>query len=236
MTGKAAPAAPAPSASLLVDARGGRFSNALGIHLGSGDSEEAFKWLLAAILFGARISEILAVRTFHALIQAGISTPQAIVDCGWDGLVAILDQGGYVRYDFKTATKLLEVAAHLIDHYAGDLSALHRAAEDPADLERRIQALGKGIGEVTANIFLREMRGIWSKADPSPSELVLAAAKNGRFIPEDTTDQRKALQRLMAIWQREGKPAGDFPDFEAALLRLGLEERRRAARKRKDRS
>lgn len=230
------PHSPAPSAALLVDTRGGRFSKALGIDLGSGASQEIFKWLLAAILFGARISETLAVRTFHEFIRAGLITPQQLVERGWDGLVAILDRGGYVRYDFKTASKLLEVAGHLMDHYRGDLNTLHRAAEDTLDLERRLKALGKGIGEVTVNIFLREMRGIWIKADPSLSELVLAAARNTRFIPAGTVDKRKALHLLMSIWQREGKRAGDFPDFEAALLRLGLEERRRAARKWRERS
>ena len=221
------------SAALLVDTRGGRFSKALGIDLGSGDSHEVFKWLLAAILFGARISEILAVRTFHEFVRAGLTTPQQLLERGWEGLVAILDRGGYVRYDFKTASKLLEVAGHLMDVYGGDLTALHSAAESPADLETRIQALGKGIGEVTVNIFLREMRGIWSKANPSPSELVLAAARSSRFIPPDVADRRKALRLLMSIWQREGHTAADFPDFEAALLRLGLEERRRTARKRR---
>lgn len=225
------PHSPAPSAAQLVASRGGRYSKTLGIDLGSGTSEEVFKWLLAAILFGARISKTLAVRTFHEFIRAGLMTPQEVLDRGWDGLVAILDRGGYVRYDFKTASKLLDVAGHLMDHYRGDLNALHRAAADEADLEHRIQALGKGIGEVTVNIFLREMRGIWDKADPSPCALVLAAARNGGFIPADTVDQRKALNLLMSIWQGEGKRAGDFPDFEAALLRLGLAERRRAAKK-----
>jgi len=160
----------------------------------------------------------------------GKSQGNWLTEFGW------LDRGGYVRYGFKTASKLLEVAGHLMDHYRGDLNALHRAAADEADLEHRIQALGKGIGEVTVNIFLREMRGIWDKADPSPCALVLAAARTSGFIPAGTVDQRKALHLLMSLWQRAGKPAGDFPDSEAALLRLGLAERRRAARKQRNRS
>lgn len=227
---------PSPSAALLVHTRGGRYSKALGIDLASGESEEIFKWFLAALLFGARISETLAVRTFHEFLLAGLTTPQQVIECGWDGLVAILDRGGYVRYDFKTASKLLEVAGRLMDRYGGDLNALHRAAASPSDLEQQIRSLGKGIGEVTVNIFLREMRGIWHKADPLPSELVLAAARSCRFIADDVPDKRTALQRLMSIWQRGGHAAGDFPDFEAALLRMGLDERRRAARKRRTES
>ena len=221
------------SAAALVDSQGGRFSRELGIDLSFGDSQEIFKWFLAAILFGARISETLAVRTYRDFIREELTTPQQILARGWDGLVAILDHGGYVRYDFKTATKLLEVTGTLVERYGGDLNVLHQTAENPADLERRIRSLGKGIGEVTVNIFLREMRGIWNKADPLPSELVLAAAKDSGFIPRDVTDKRTAMHLLMSLWQREAKSPEDFPDFEAALLRLGLRQRRESSRKRK---
>ncbi len=47
----------------------------------------------------------------------------------------------------------------------------------PRDLEQRIKALGKGIGDTTVGIFLRELRGIWPKADPPLSPLALAGAK-----------------------------------------------------------
>lgn len=217
----------------LADAQGGRYSKELGIDLASGDSQEIFKWFLAAILFGARISGTLAVRTYGEFVREGLATPLAISRRGWDSLVAVLDRGGYVRYDFKTATKLIDVAGNLQEAYGGDLNALHQAAENPADLERRIKALAKGIGDVTVNIFLREMRGIWSKADPLPSELVIAASKSLGLIPADLTDKREALRALMSLWQKQGNPWGNFPDFESALLRKGLLERRRSSRKRK---
>lgn len=221
----------APSAAVLVNTLGGRFSKSLGIDLACGEATETFKWFLAAMLFGARISEVLAVRTFHALVQAGLTTPQRILDRGWEGLVTVLDRGGYVRYDFKTATKLLEVAGRLVELYGGDLTALHAAAENPRDLEQRLRTLGRGIGEVTVNIFLREMRGLWDKADPLPSALVLDAARSHRFIPASLADGRVALQLLMAQWLEEGMAAGDFPDFEAALLRSGLRQRRSTGRR-----
>ncbi len=223
----------ASSAGLLVDTLGGRFSKSLGIDLASGDAREIFKWFIAAMLFGARISEALAMRTYHEFVRAGLTTPQQILERGWDGLVTVLDRGGYVRYDFKTATKLLEVVGHLLELYGGDLTALHAAAESPTDLEQRIRTLGKGIGDVTVNIFLREMRGVWDKADPLPSDLVMGAARSREFIPVSMTDQRVALRLLISRWLVEGKAVGDFPDFEAALLRLGLQQRRAAVRKSK---
>ncbi len=205
----------------IVKNLGGRFSEALGINLSSGDAKEIFKWFLASILFGARISETIVINTYRVFEKEGILSPDNIIKRGWDGLVEILDRGGYVRYDFKTATKLLDVNKTLIDRYRGDLNVLHSMASSPEDLERRLKDLGKGIGDLTVNIFLRELRGIWQKAEPLPSELVTMAAKNIGIIPEDIKDRREILKILMRKWNGKGMDIGDFSDFEASLLRLG---------------
>ncbi|MDX1253498.1 MAG: hypothetical protein IDH49_14860 [Gammaproteobacteria bacterium] len=205
----------------LVRDFGGRYSSALDIDLRSGKSGEVFKWFLASILFGARISQTIAINTYHAFEQAGVLSPQRIVDTGWDGLVAILDQGGYVRYDFKTATKLLDVNKTLLDDYGGDLNRLHADAANEKNLEARLKALGKGIGEVTVNIFLREMRGVWPKAQPLPADIVIAAAREAGFVPRGIRGREKMLSLLMNEWRDEGMKEKDFSDFEAALIRFG---------------
>jgi hypothetical protein len=216
--------------SAMVETVGGRFSTELGIRLRSAESGEVFKWFLASVLFGARISEILAIRTYREFEKRGLTSPAKIAACGWDGLVAALDAGGYVRYDFKTATKLQEIVKALIPQYGGDLNRLHRAAADPRDLEAMLKALGKGIGEVTVNIFLRELRGIWRKAQPLPSPLVLNGAKSRKLLPRLLADRGRALAMLEERWAREGNKPGDFADFEAALVRCGLAMRRKASR------
>ena len=205
----------------LVEKYGGQYSHALSIDLASGKSTEIYKWFLAAILFGARISEKIAANSYREFVLAGVIAPQAIIDTGWNGLVEILDRGGYVRYDYKTATKLLEVNKTLIERYTGNLNKLHARAEDSADLEERIKGLGKGVGEITVNIFLREMRGVWPKAAPLPSELVIAAAKELGFVPGDLQDKQHILVLLQTHWQKEGRGAIVFADFEAALVRYG---------------
>jgi endonuclease III len=205
----------------LMQKLGGRFSVALGIGLSSHDPGELFKWFFASILFGARISEVIVIHTYREFEKAGVLSPHAILKTGWDGLVEILDRGGYVRYDFKTATKMLEVSKAVLDRYNGDLNLAHANASDPRDLEERLKAIGKGIGEVTVNIFLREMRGIWQKAEPLPSELVVMAARNRGIIPAGLKDREKVLWLLKKKWADEGMKMKDFPDFEAALLRLG---------------
>ncbi|MBC7130851.1 hypothetical protein H5T51_06510, partial [Candidatus Bathyarchaeota archaeon] len=72
----------------------------------------------------------------------------------------------------------------------GSLTKIHRDAADPRDLEAKLKPLGKGLGTVTISIFLRELRDIWVKADPEPSDLTVLAAKNLGIIREGT--QQKA--------------------------------------------
>jgi hypothetical protein len=216
--------------SELVRSQGGRYASALGIDIAATDSGERFRWFVAAILFGTRISEQLATRAWYEFAAHGVLTPLRVVDTGWDGLVAILDAGGYVRYDFKTATKLLAVCSALLHDYAGDLDRLHASANDARDLETRLKALGKGIGDTTVAIFLRELRGIWSKAAPPLSPLALAAAQKLGYIGHGRGAIEHALEKLQQVWANDGQAADEFADFEAALVREGLRMRREESR------
>ena len=212
---------PATRPRSLVERTGSLYSKQLGIDLDADDPAENFKWFLAALLFGARISERGAIRTWREFESAGLLTPKEIVDAGWDRLVQVLDRGGYARYDYKTATKLLDICGTLRERYAGDLNALHAASSDEAQLEQRLRELGKGIGDVTVNIFLREMRGRWKAAAPLPSSRVIQAAKALRFVSGRLQAPASVLQALQAAWERDGGTPETFPEFEAALVRIG---------------
>jgi len=147
----------------------------LGIDLRSRRPEEALKWFLAAVLYSKPIRESSATKTYRCFERRGVLTAKRIIQTGWDGLVSILDEGGYTRYDFSTADKLLEVFGNLEKLYGGDLNKLHIVSKDPRDLEKRLKALGKGIGDTTVSIFLRDLRSLWERADPTPSPLVRSA-------------------------------------------------------------
>lgn len=211
----------------LIESVGGMYSRELGIDLARGDSGEIFRWFLASKLMGARISTRTALRTFREFERRGTTDPETIRRTGWDGLVAILDAGGYVRYDFSTATKLLAITGDLRARYRDDLNALHDRASGPQDLEDRIKCLGKGIGDVTASIFLRELRGVWGKARPALSPLVLLSAGHLDLICAGH-DPEQSLRRF---WARGRVPGRDFRDFEAALLRLGKDYCRKSPAK-----
>jgi hypothetical protein len=135
------------------------YTRRLGIDLASKKEEEIFKWFLACLLFGKPIQTEIAEQACQTLIAARLTSPQAILRAGWDKLVALLDRAHYVRYDFSTATKLLEVSKELIRRY-GTLTNLLAQARTPAELSRLLQEF-KHIGPVTARIFLREIRPIW---------------------------------------------------------------------------
>ena len=138
--------------------------------------KDPFPWFLLSVLFGARISENIAKNTFFIFKSENLLSPEALIDRGWDGIVAVLDTGGYVRYDFKTATKILELSENVIRE--GGLNKIHEKSKDFDDLVRRLKSLAKGIGDVTVGIFMREMVGVWEKARPYPSKNVIVAAEN----------------------------------------------------------
>jgi endonuclease III len=202
----------------LVENFGQRYPEILGIDLSEGRDEEVFKWFLASVLFGAPITETSVIKTYNCFKKYGVLDPKRIIETGWDGLVKILDEGSYTRYDFKTADKLLEVMQNLMKNYDGGLRRIHEEASNPRDLERKLKNLGKGIGDVTTSIFLRELRDVWKKADPTPTNLVVLAAKNLGIIKEIDED---SLVQLKRFWSENKVLGKSFANFETALLRLG---------------
>jgi len=211
--------------NLLVEKFGQRYSDILEINLKTKDDPEIFKWFLASVLFGAPIAESSVIRTYKCFETHEVLTPEKILETGWQGLVDILDEGGYTRYDFKTSDKLLEVMGRLLTLYNGSLNYIHEQASDSSDLEKRLRELGKGVGNVTVSIFLRELRNLWKKADPKPTPLVVLAAKNLGIIKEESPE--KALGELKEFWRKNETPGKTFVNFETALLRLGKDFCRR---------
>jgi hypothetical protein len=153
----------------------------LGINLLSGKNAEIVKWFLASILYSKPIRENSATRTYRSFVTHRVTSANSIMDAGWDSLVDILDEGGYTRYDFSTADKLLEVFGNLERSYGGDLRKLYEQSIDGAEVEANLKRLGKGIGDTTVSIFLRDMRYVWRKADPKPTPLVNLALKRLRI-------------------------------------------------------
>jgi hypothetical protein len=158
------------------------------------NAEDRFKWFLASVLFAKRISAETAKQTYFYFEQEELTSPDAILEAGWDRLVEALDSGGYTRYDFSTATSLLGIAKTLKEKY-GDLERLHAESGSATDLESRLQEF-KGVGPVGVNIFLRELRGIWKKAKPKPALMAVVTAQKIGLDPEDVERYESQLVRL----------------------------------------
>jgi len=202
----------------LVDKLGRPYHELLGINLRSGKKEEIFKWFIASSLFGARISETIAMKTYKQFEKDGLLSPERIIARGWSRLVESLDRGGYVRYDFSTADDLLALSDLLMRSYGGDLNKLHNQAKDSADLEAHLKEF-RGVGDVTVNIFLRELRGVWKKADPLPGRHAILAARNLGLVK--SARPAEALDELRRVWKAKVVPRKTFVNFEVALSRLG---------------
>ena len=184
------------------------YSEELGIDLAQRSDEAYFHWFLASLLFGARISGTTAKNTYRAFVRHGLTAPSKIIGAGWDFLVnPVMREGGYVRYDGRKSTQVLRDCEALLGDYRGSLQRLHEEARDARDLEERLLAF-YGVGPVTANIFLRELRPYWRKADPAP---LPAVEKMARELQIDLTRyKRKSVlfARVEAglIRRRHGPP------------------------------
>jgi hypothetical protein len=206
-------------AAAVVRELGGRFSTELGIDLDAGDAE-IDRWFLAATLFGTRISTAIAERAFHVLEEAGITRIVQASERTWTELVELLDTAGYARYDYRTATRLQDLASTLRERWAGTASEIGRRHTDPAALSAALGDL-PGWGPVTVGLFLRELRGVWAGAHLPLDERAAEAAGHIGLLEQAS----EGLDGLATTADRAGI---DVRDLEAALVRLALRHRHRA--------
>lgn len=173
------------------------YSQDLGLDLT--DKDHRFGWFVAAVLLTGGVSAQIAKSTYSKLQSEGLVTPEAIIEAGWDRLVEVLDAGGYVVYDFATASKILDIASKVKEKY-GSLENLYLQAKSERDLEKKLQEF-KGVGPTTVGTFLRELRDIWEKAKPDISPVA-----------------REVASRLGMLEDELCQPA-----TEVALARIGLD-------------
>lgn len=205
-------------ARIVVAALGGRYSTRLGIDVDAGEAEVE-RWFLAATLFGTRISSAVAGRTFGVLEMAGLQRVVQARHIPWDDLVALLDEGGYARYDFRTATRLQQLAEVIGERYGGQVSVIGLSFPRYPQLREALDVL-PGWGPVTIQLFLRELRGVWPGAEPPLDQRAGAAARHlGLAARRSSQADLPALARLAA------QSGLDLRDLESGLVRLALTRR-----------
>lgn len=144
--------------------RAGLYFEELGIDLAESADSTCFRWFLPGLLLSARISETTAKNTYRGFVRHPLTNPRKIPDTGLDFLIfPVMLERGYVRYDGRKSTQVLRDCEMLIADYGGSRTRFHYAARDACELKERLLAFF-GVGPVTTNIFLREMRPFWAKA------------------------------------------------------------------------
>lgn len=202
-------AASAPVVRALLRRHGRTHARELGIELARATPSPLFRWMCAALLLSARIGSRTALAAAAALAREGWRTPRSMLEAGWRARVQVLDRAGYARYDESTSRMLGESCALLLDRYGGDLRRLREAAGRAPARERALLMELKGIGEVGADIFFRELQSSWTEHYPFADPKALDVASR-LGLGEDA----RALAGLVA--QR------DFPRLVVALVRCGL--------------
>ncbi|MFF2847946.1 endonuclease [Streptomyces sp. NPDC058001] len=168
-----------------------------------------FQLLTLCVLFSVRIKADIAVAAARELFGAGMRTPQAMAAASWQDRVDALGRAHYRRYDESTATALGAGAALVLDRYHGDLRRLrHEADGDPGRMRELLREVPR-IGPVGADIFCREVQGVWPELRPAfDTRARHAAAELG--LPKTP----EGLARLVT--------AQNLPKLAAALVRVEL--------------
>ena len=196
----------------LLDRYGRSYAEEAGIRLADRPAP-LYQLLVLATLLSARISGDIAVAAARELFAAGMRTPRAMQQASWQDRVDALGRGHYRRYDERTATMLGDGAQLLLERWHGDLRALRdEAGGQPGRIAELLRAF-PGIGPAGADIFLREVQGVWPKVAPYLDKRVLQGARQAH-LPGDPgklqqlAGSRAALPRLAAALVRASRSAG----------------------------
>jgi hypothetical protein len=193
----------------LLDQQGQTYAREAGIRLADRPGP-LYQLLVLSLLLSARIRAGVAVAAARELFAAGYRNPRAMAKASWQDRVDALGRGHYRRYDERTSTMLGDGAQQLLEKWGGDLRKVREAA---GGSERKLRAAlteVPGIGDVGADIFLREVQATWREFAP--------------FFDQRARDGAKRV----GLPSSPGRLAGLVPERDrarlaAALVRVALD-------------
>ncbi|MGX1880829.1 endonuclease [Streptomyces sp. NPDC055287] len=193
----------------LLDAHGRTYAAEAGIRLRD-TPQPLYRLLVLACLLSARIQAPIAVAAARALHDAGMRDAGRMAGATWQQRVDALGEGGYRRYDERTATQLGDAARLVLDRYGGDLRRMRDAADGDTGAMRRLLREVPGLGPAGTDIFLREAQAVWPGLAPYLDGKALQGAQR-LGLPTDPA----SLARLVG--------ADEAAPLAAALVRAALD-------------
>ena len=194
----------------LLEGHGTTYAEEAGIRLRD-TPQPLYQLLVLSHLLSARIRASVAVASARALFSDGMRSPRRMADATWQQRVDALGEGGYRRYDERTATQLGDGAELLLDAYGGDLRRLRRDADGDTDALRSGLRRFPGMGPAGADIFLREAQVVWPEVAPYLDSKALQGAERLGLPTSPTGLRRLAEGREPAV-------------LAAALVRAALDK------------
>lgn len=197
-------------AERLLTEYGKTYAEELSIPLHTNTASALFQWWCASLLMSARIRTPIAVSAANALFESGWTTAEKLDRSTWKERVQSLNHAGYARYDESAARMLGGGAARILQDYGGDLRELReRAGRNPIE-ERRLLKEFMGIGDVGADIFLREVQVAWEEVYPFAGSKAL---RTGLAL-----GLGRSADEIAALVDR-----ADYARLIAALIRVALQ-------------
>ncbi|WP_326701443.1 endonuclease [Streptomyces sp. NBC_01754] len=194
----------------LLEEHGTTYAQEAGIQLRD-TPQPLYQLLVLSHLLSARIRASVAVASARALFSHGMRSPRRMADATWQERVDALGEGGYRRYDERTATQLGDGAALVLDAYGGDLRRMRREADQDTDALRSGLRRFPGMGPAGADIFLREAQTVWPEAAPYLDSKALQGAERLGLPTSPDKLRRLAEDRDPAV-------------LAAALVRAALDK------------
>ncbi|MFJ7198104.1 MULTISPECIES: endonuclease [unclassified Streptomyces] len=217
--------------AVLLARHGTTYAAEAGIRLRN-TPQPLYQLLVLSDLLSARIRASVAVSAARALFDHGMRSPRRMAAATWQQRVDALGEGGYRRYDERTATQLGDGAGLLLDAYGGDLRRLRAESDGDLDTLRAGLRRTPGIGPAGADIFVREVQAVWPETAPYVDGKALQGAERLGLPASPAELAKLAEQAGPAEPPRPARGAGrggqtdghGIAVLAAALVRAALDQ------------
>ncbi|AXE78508.1 endonuclease [Streptomyces atratus] len=204
---------------VLLSRYGTTYAAEAGIRLRN-TPQPLYQLLVLSDLLSARIRASVAVSAARALFAHGMRSPDRMIGSTWQQRVDALGEGGYRRYDERTATQLGDGAELLLVEYGGDLRRLRKEADGDLDILRSGLRRTPGMGPAGTDIFIREVQAVWPETAPFLDGKALQGAEKLGLPASPAKLAQLAEQAEQAEQADDRGPAV----LAAALVRAALDK------------